>query len=545
MQSLPFEILQEIGIRVERLNDKKSLRETCTRFGDVFKAQVLEEVTLNIHKNNLQPGINLLHALADPAKDYPRYIRTLNILSLSPRYFPDPNPESDWRVCATTLQLDTNLIGEWLCGSESEEGHGSCAEVDCLLRPALESLQYLRAVRWRWNPKDGPMTQDIIAKSLSTLEHIKEFRFCYAHLDRYAREQPPLPDLHNLEVLSISISMGAQTTWTRSEGIMDPLLHHLLSQTKSLSALDLGTGLRPGLPAVLDACDPSNISHLGLNGFSCSSTRVESERSFSKCLRLFTHLTSLDLRGVDFGHQFVFEILYSNQIRLRRIVIDCVTDMFLDYIASYSGLEYLSIKFQPIGYSEIVTGVLQAERFFRVLLPLHRGTLVDLEIEPAYESEWCFSESNVDALSCCRQLRNLSIKVKPQGMQVDSTVRQLLPFSRPSELNPVHLLLNMISSSLQHLQSLFIDSAQKPNVERHRQLGRIRNPCHPFYCICQEKPGLFSKVSPGVKHCFDVRGLIRASIKHQRSGETQLYDPAVLKWVKLYVGRERFIIEGL
>ncbi|KAK7464899.1 hypothetical protein VKT23_006108 [Stygiomarasmius scandens] len=445
MQSLPFELLQGIGSRVERLNDKKNLRETCSSLGGALQALVLEEVTLNIHKSNLQ-GLGLLRALADPEKKYSRYIRTLNILSLSPHHFPDSNPNPTWKACASSLQLDLDLVGEWLCDSEPGEGHEvcfRCVKVGTLLRPALESLENVRAVRWHWNLKDGLSTQTLVAESLSTLKHIRDFKFSYFHPGPFDGEPPLcLPDLHNLETLSISVSTGFRRTHLMTEKIIDPLLHHLLSRTERLSSLDLDTGTTHyphfGLPVSFGIHVPSDISHIGLKGCYWSVSLTEGRWGFSKSLRACTHLTSLDLRVGDLGqsHQSIFNVLHSNQIRLRRIVIDSVTDPFLGYIASYSGLECLSIRFQPIRYPGIVTGMTEAEQFFRVILPLHRDTLVNLEIEPAYESEWCFSESNMDALSRCQQLRNLSVKVRTKGMK-DSTIKHLLPFSRAHKPNPV------------------------------------------------------------------------------------------------------------
>ncbi|KAE9404530.1 hypothetical protein BT96DRAFT_916861, partial [Gymnopus androsaceus JB14] len=96
LHSLPLELLHKIGSETPRLEDRKSLRRRCSLFGNAFKAQVLAEVTLNIHSDNLEPGIGLLQALvddnlkessqSDSGSGISKYIRALYIDSLSPSF---------------------------------------------------------------------------------------------------------------------------------------------------------------------------------------------------------------------------------------------------------------------------------------------------------------------------------------------------------------------------------------------------------------------------------------------------------------------------
>ncbi|KAJ4485377.1 hypothetical protein J3R30DRAFT_1348920 [Lentinula aciculospora] len=153
LSSLPLELLYKIGNETPRLEDRKSLRRTCTSFAEVFKGLILAEVTLNIHGDNLNSGMSLLQALVDDV-DSPtglsKLIRTLYIDSLSPSHFleSDLDFEKKQRECKLSYHVET-LSRSWV-KIEPQSTAVSMAErkLQLLLEPALRSLCRLQSIRY-------------------------------------------------------------------------------------------------------------------------------------------------------------------------------------------------------------------------------------------------------------------------------------------------------------------------------------------------------------------------------------------------------------
>ncbi|KAK7464800.1 hypothetical protein VKT23_006006 [Stygiomarasmius scandens] len=522
MLLLPNELIGKICNEVDRLEDKKSLRKTCTRLGRALRPHLLANVTINIHKHNLKPGLDLLHALVHQKELCSPHIRTLHINSLSPSFFPDPDFEEKRDSAQHTWEL-YEMVRGWVSDPEDDKNREimkAHAALNSLLDPALRSLHNLETFRWHWHWKDAEWTLQTIMQSLSSLSRIKEFSLSYTpHSSQrevmWRNPFIPLPELFNLQVLSLSI-LSEKTRSSRSNTtpapVILPLMDHLLSRTSSLSGLHLDTGISsdascPNFP--LDDIAPQlqySITHLSIGGWSVDILpEIPTE---------FPNLSSLSIRiGRRSGHRLrtLFEGLIFHQIHLRCLVSDKFTDPMLDYIASYSGLEVLSFT-GPNWYGDRPEYNRTADRFYSDILPLHQDTLVKLEVLPAFEGKWCLGEDNLAAIAGCSKLRYLGIRIRSDGIYIDPDFDMFahFEFSMP---NLVHQLFDMVNTSLPDLQTLHIDSAHFGNSA--------------------------SRSRSGTKYCRGVRKGIHKSIDAAFSDDRQEYCRGVLKWAKVYVAGER------
>jgi hypothetical protein len=258
-------------------------------------------------------------------------------------------------------------------------------------------------------------------RSISTLQCVKKFSFSYARYHDHGQLKAPtipIPDLSNLHSLSVEISPVSSVG--SAAPLISPLVNHLLSLSKSLSAIHIDNGPLP-LPVhfkpilafdKLERSQRSSITHLSLGGWSSQVLQVVEIPSY------FSNLTSLQLRSrLGYDDQSLSELfggLITNGIRLRRLVLDTMKEPVLDYIETYSGLEVLSFD-GPHWYTQPKYDN-DADRFYQRILPLHHNTLFKLEIKPDFESRWCFGAYNADAIGRCKNLRHLSVRVNRHGL---------------------------------------------------------------------------------------------------------------------------------
>lgn len=126
----------------------------------MFRSHVLAEVTLNIHGDNLEHGINFLQTLVDEEKNlkadpvitskYSRHIRTLYIDSLCPRYFIESEEdfEQRQRMLRYTFEVEEGARLWSEANFPSEQILIAETKLQSLLKPALESLYRLTAIRF-------------------------------------------------------------------------------------------------------------------------------------------------------------------------------------------------------------------------------------------------------------------------------------------------------------------------------------------------------------------------------------------------------------
>lgn len=279
---------------------------------------------------------------------------------------------------------------------------------------SVSRLVFLEILRWHWKDKDSEWVLNTVLKALSNSilsQNIIEFSFDYRpSKDKQDSSPVPLPDLENLQILSISGDV--------SETVFSILLQHPLISQSSLTTLHLfrlQTYDAFFTALTLDTF-PSTISNLATGGLYVPP-------------KIFSighgNLTSLEIRNtINFAQWFtdsLVEVLLSQQIFIRRLNVSCtVTDPLFNYMGSYSGLEELSLSGsvalpkEPSQHSMYISHT--ADWFYENILPKHKNTLVKLEVMLHQDNRWCFGVNNIEAFRECRRLRSLGVSVSLTGL---------------------------------------------------------------------------------------------------------------------------------
>ncbi|KAK7461354.1 hypothetical protein VKT23_008532 [Stygiomarasmius scandens] len=403
--SFAVELLQNIGDQIDRLEDKKSLRATCSRLNGALRPQVLSSLTLRIHKHNLESGIALLEALLNDggfsAVDrWPlisECVRTLYIESLSPSFYPDP--DFGTRALPNLDQLDStrrDWVRDVTDGLKVKEAH---KKLESLLGPALRSLSNIRSIHWECDcQRDPNWTAHVTMNSLSHLNFLRRLTITYIPDESDISVLTAIPNFHNLK----SFSFITPDSVSHPSRVMNQIVAHLANQflpeNRSLTSFHIDSGiqgypLHPWLNENLQTIGQlEGLQHLGLKGWNLSSPEEEI-RSTSD----------------------IWSMLRRDGVHLHHIEIDVVDDHLLSYLSSYSGLVRLSLKDIPL-FANVNNGDTNTDKFYEHVLPRHAYSLEHLEILPIFEGRWCFELPAWRALSHCRALRSLAFKVKSQGL---------------------------------------------------------------------------------------------------------------------------------
>ncbi|KAL0069362.1 hypothetical protein AAF712_003381 [Marasmius tenuissimus] len=101
-------------------------------------------------------------------------------------------------------------------------------------------------------------------------------------------------------------------------------------------------------------------------------------------------------------------MLSAQQISLRRISVQIISNKLFDYVESISGLEEFHLaSFEP---EDPVLSKELSDRLFHHVLPKHQHTLRTLCIEPRMESlEWAICHHNMHFLNLYKGLTHLTI----------------------------------------------------------------------------------------------------------------------------------------
>ena len=108
----------------------------------------------------------------------------------------------------------------------------------------------------------------------------------------------------------------------------------------------------------------------------------------------------------------VYATLNREKIHLREVVTSDVSDVILDYLESYSGLEALDFHRFQVEVADVEKSHALGHRFYHCVLPKHVDSIKYLTIRPDYEGEWCYDMGDVSvALAQCKKLKLLAIAV--------------------------------------------------------------------------------------------------------------------------------------
>ncbi|KAJ3723976.1 hypothetical protein C8R42DRAFT_476166 [Lentinula raphanica] len=516
LSSLPLELLTAFANEVPRLEDRKSLRLTCKLLGEVLKPHVLSSVTLSIHGHNLHSGLYLLDALVEEKDAMPKgssamfsglskHIKTLYIDSLCPGYYPES--DLDFRRKQDTFWTLSDAEGQVRSWLKIEPPSSEGEELQLLLKPALESLNNLTAIHWRWQFRDPEWTLNTIFECLESdkfLQKLEEFDFCYHPSP--VHEPLRIPNIRQVRRLSISGHLC-------KPDLPRLFQHPILSNNPRLTTLGVCKDLFFRNDVPLDQSIPDTVTDLRLNGL-----------KFAGLEHIVNgNLTSLDLGNsimVNNSWASLWKILSSQHICLRKLALGHFSrsrDMrqLLRYLLSYSGLESFSLPCIQSDEDDNSDAMI----FYTSVLPQHAESLVNLELKPLFESGWCVSASNIHVFRQCKRMRTLSIKMMHRGLSRDKDPRCSLlrefydDQNRPDDANAVHHLLEKIPLYMPNLEKLTLEPAQSFAFLNERSDSGLEAQ---FY--------------------FGIQRRLRRSV---RTFPCYYESCEVLKWVRIYVSNKR------
>ncbi|KAJ6502724.1 hypothetical protein C8R47DRAFT_1106563 [Mycena vitilis] len=123
--------------------------------------------------------------------------------------------------------------------------------------------------------------------------------------------------------------------------------------------------------------------------------------------RLTPNLTTLELDG-SIGWAKFWELLRGSQIRLTDINTSVVTPSLFTYLASYCGLQKLTLT--PDGGNREASDRL-ADAFYEGALASHTSSLLSLSCPAVYESSWSFGSHNAGHIASLCNLKALKVSV--------------------------------------------------------------------------------------------------------------------------------------
>ncbi|KAJ7476759.1 hypothetical protein FB451DRAFT_1396986 [Mycena latifolia] len=219
----------------------------------------------------------------------------------------------------------------------------------------------------------------------------------------------------------------------------------LLDTLPLLDDLHIDMGNMYSVRVDLPLGDLSHLCRLEIRTPYCSTTPMV--RNVSQAVAQSRSLTSLRLHGYHDWSEVWNMFAGTTNYQLKDLSTQIVTPALITYLASYSGIEKLTLE-SPDGLKQ--TDPTLVDNFFDRVLHMHAKSLVELSCAGGYEGRWSFGTHNVAAISELHQLTRLEMNVNAVA------VIGIEPWT-----NAVHLLLRT-AAQLPALRSLAIRGANSP-----------------------------------------------------------------------------------
>ncbi|KAJ6567016.1 hypothetical protein B0H19DRAFT_1374352 [Mycena capillaripes] len=404
---LSAELLQEIAFKIP--SENKHLRATCKYINSAIAPLFFSSIILDLQYALVKKSVVYLEALSTGKSAWSPFARTLTIRRLSP-----------------TLELR-----EWNGGHEylGDIEHGSEPEMELLryrmpglVKSALCCLPNLQNVSWRIRTEDDTWIIHSVTEILVSLPSLDSL---HLDVDRSAFDKP-------LQLTQLS-GLRKLTLITQSSNSLANVLQPMavaISNSPELASLHLKGrsdefhAESPSIQHLLSACSltkPLRLTGLHLDSYglrldSAIIPHLRTLRSFS-LHRNMAHTESLQTKSdPPLPSAAATEKLCSTSqevwgkgIHLADISVDQIEDGLLSYLASYSGLERLSIAYA--GANTAAKSDQLAEMFFDKGLVPHVESLAELYVPASFEGRWCFGKHNAAIISQIRKLRSLCMSI--------------------------------------------------------------------------------------------------------------------------------------
>ncbi|TFK69826.1 hypothetical protein BDN72DRAFT_819566 [Pluteus cervinus] len=398
--TLPTEILGII-LGLCALNDLTELRQVCRAINSLAEPLIFSTLTINTH-SWMDYAANQVKSLAEGETHASLYARRLVVGSVDHR-FPYVHSKFDSEI-QYILHMKKYLA------------------------PALASLKNVRSVRWIPQPPESDWVMDVVSRFIPQLSLLEKLE-----VEAYWAMVPPLPDLPNLQTLSLKIGSNNLTDFAAA----------MKSATKLTSLTIDCCGVvdwekKADLNEIFETfTEPRQLR--GLNLSDCSIHLSEGVVQHVRSLR------SLKLKDDQHGEPSDLEenrdedwqladeeeervpapvlvdrikqirpkstafwsTLQRESVKLEELDIDKVDHALFDYLGSYTGLRDLHLPNIDAVRRVLVDHL--ADYFYTWAFPKHVATLERLCLVSAYTSTWCFGPKNSFLFFQCQKLRQLQI----------------------------------------------------------------------------------------------------------------------------------------
>ncbi|KAJ3509106.1 hypothetical protein NLJ89_g5397 [Agrocybe chaxingu] len=422
------------------VGDLKGLRLTCRQLAYLLSAQVLRKLVFDFNFSNLEASIEKLEILS---KGCPAAVQGTKELVLR------------------SLSVDINRVPK---GHHTPESLLFDSVVQRCLFRALSSLKSVRSIRWSPSESDSDWIQTTVLAALAELPNLTRINIDI----EYWNASLPMRNLQGLTEIAL---WGGCSSPSCCEAIIDNIAK-LIAHSPRLSSLSVELwqdyfaplkdwSFQHLLQEIPNGNPPLSLMRLRLRGAVVSLD--------SATLSHLRNLVSLDLQAIcnledtsafppGFIHSpqdDIWVALSSSGIWLEKIKLDFVTDSFLEYLASYSGLKALYVI--PENFLDDASADEMAVKFYGSGLLSHVQSLEWLEILPRNKGRWCFSSENASFIANLGELSRLHMKVTPSNLIIDKDQRNL-----------VELFINTAVGHLSRLENLHIS----PVLPRQRNVPR-------------------------------------------------------------------------
>jgi hypothetical protein len=270
-------------------------------------------------------------------------------------------------------------------------------------------------VSWQPGYESNGAIDNVLASILS-LHNLHSFSVTFSR----AKTNLAIDQLTNLRQLSIFNHFRSPTFRDYISKFMpivianNPDLTHLDVHDTSRSEIEQ----RPSIHEVLGEVSQSSGPPLRLQHLGFSSCVIRLDLATMRHLKSLTSLKlcHYERSGAVSDHvRHVWITLLAEGMQLTALSTDCVDGTLLRYLASYSGLKTLKLKFYR-GVDDL------ADQFFRDVLPNHINTLETLRLSPHFEGSWCLGSETLDLILQCHKLGELAFAMSSHSKLEESLV---------------------------------------------------------------------------------------------------------------------------
>ncbi|KAF8961941.1 hypothetical protein BDZ97DRAFT_1826736 [Flammula alnicola] len=444
--SLPPEIVEKITDQLEGIH-QKTVRLVCKQLNSVVEHQLFSNIVLKY--SNYQPDLicEQLEALASRKTTARFHARSLEIRGFS------VDSHLGAKSRSRSIERTRGSPSRSRSRGPLAENHQANKGLLAHLAQAICSLSKVQEVWWHLSVNDPEWAKIVVMDSLASLPSLEVLRISLGGAPASSLKLELLTNLRKITIAGYCPDYRADIGRANSSDLAT--LHDLFGAVPPEMPLSVSHLVLQSWCVRLDSV---TLTHLrALESLSLYNNIDVRQNPPSNVDELAMEELMARTEAYCSSNDDIWDALREDRIWLKEIATDGVSHALLDYLASYSGLQKLTLSSSST-HDGLASDVL-ALKFYKDVLPKHAASLVALDVCPEYEGKWCFGLHNRTSFLDCTNLETLKVNIKSDEI------------NRAKEQDVVWTLLE-IADELPRLSHLTISSADS---ESNRG-GRSGNP---------------------------------------------------------------------